>query len=486
MSKPASGGELLAQIHFAGFAVSPETLEIAEPANDKGPPRFGERPHAHAPGYIHACHECKWKLATWKKSEPTAVQWRTARCNSWRHAGPCARKKASEDYARIAEALAKHDRSSITYAVLTLDPSAWTGEGWEGFAKKRERREEAKHDKTAIGEAYKALCERWTVFAAAVKRKWGKFQYVSTVECHRSGWPHLNVVFVNDELAQEVSGEARRLHLWGRKSRGREAARRVFGDMLESAGFGRIAFIESALAIAESGTDQLAAYIAKLSGAAGGVWDGEKRGLTAAADDAPAGEVVHSIEGHTVGEVTKLSQAPTIAPSHFRRLRSSKGFLPPKRRDPDITGALFDEHGQEMGQSVGDRMLAAAKAADTLEAVRSVMEQTTRIDDKYRNRMNWIDDDGREVKLPQPRILRVLAATYEVLNAKLEGSLPLRNMLQAQDGPRIALAPLDGMALTSEADVHKWLGQVGPGMDRAVRTYTIGNRYYLPQEPKSP
>jgi hypothetical protein len=195
---------------------------------------------------------------------------------------------------------------------------------------------------------------------------------------------------------------------------------------------------------------------------------------------------VESIEGHTVGEVTKLSQAPTIAPSHFRRLRSSKGFLPPKRRDPDITGALFDEHGQEMGQSVGDRMLAAAKAADTLEAVQAVMDQTTKLDDKYRNRGKWIDEDGKEVKLPQPRILRVLSVTYEILNAKQEGRLPLVNMLQAQEGPRIALAPLEGMALASEADVHKWLGPVGPGMDRAVRKYKIGDRYYLPQEPKSP
>ena len=40
------------------------------------------------------------------------------------------------------------------------------------------------------------------------------------------------------------------------------------------------------------------------------------------------------------GEITKPSQAPVNAPLHFRRLRSSRGFLPPRRKNPELTGKL--------------------------------------------------------------------------------------------------------------------------------------------------
>jgi len=45
--------------------------------------------------------------------------------------------------------------------------------------------------------------------------------------------------------------------------------------------------------------------------------------------------------GGLPAEVTKTSQAPVNAPSHFRTLRSSKGFLPPRYKNPDVTGCLI-------------------------------------------------------------------------------------------------------------------------------------------------
>lgn len=469
------GAELLASIHSAGIAVGDHPVVAA---NDHGPTRHGSKPHATAPGYIHACHECKWKLATWQKTKPAEVTWRPARCFSWRHAGPCARAKAAEDYQRIKEALAKHERSNIVYAVLTLDPSAWTGEGWEAWHGdgKRPRREDATKDKHAITAAYKALVDRWSVFAKAVKRKWGELEYVATVECHRSGWPHLNVVFVCPDLAMETSLEAQRLRLWGRKSKGREVARRVFGDMLESAGFGPIAFLEQALPLEGDGkADRLAAYIAKLAGEAGGVWDGEKRGLTAPADDAPAGQQVLSIEGHTVGEIAKLSQAPTVAPAHFRRLRSSKGFLPPKRRDENLTGMLYDEAGRPLGHDRASRLLQAAMLADTPNAIAAVRKQAAILEEKNKIRRRNEDAHGNLIEPIQPKIVESLRVVFDVLDKRERGEPVLIDPVTPSS---VVLAPMEGLTLQTKDDMSQWLGTIaqGPGMAVATKKYrlTIG------------
>lgn len=468
-----SGAEILVAVQAAGFAIG-DHPEVT-PANDAGPPRHGAKPHATAPGYIHACHECKWKLATWQKTKPTEVTWRPARCYSWRHAGPCARAKAAEDYQRIKEALARHERQHIAYAVLTLDPSAWTGDGWEEWhgEGKRPRREGATKDANAIQAAYRALVDRWTVLSKAIRRRWDDFEYVATVECHRSGWPHLNVVFVCPSLAQEIELEARRLRLWGRKSKGREVARRVFGGMLESAGFGPIAFLEQALPLeGEDKADRLAAYIAKLAGDATGVWDGEKRGLCAPADDAPAGVVVHSIEGHTVGEISKLSQAPIIAPAHFRRLRSSKGFLPPKRRDENMTGALYDEAGRELGRDPTSRLLEAALRADTHHAIKAVRQQAAKIEDKWMIRRCNENSQGIPVEPVQPKIVRNLRQVFEVLDCKERGE-PV--MIDPVIPTGAILAPMEGRTMRSPDDMRRWLGDIahGPGMAEVGRRYRL-------------
>ena len=41
-----------------------------------------------------------------------------------------------------------------------------------------------------------------------------------------------------------------------------------------------------------------------------------------------------------IGELAKITQAPTNAPQKFRRLRSGKGFLPKPRKNLEWTGAL--------------------------------------------------------------------------------------------------------------------------------------------------
>lgn len=498
------GSAIAQSLHAAGHALSGETLVCdpsAEPANRC---RHGAKPHPCDPNYIHACHEQRWKLATWRKSQPTAISWKPARCYSWRHDGPCRKAKASEDYARIKEALEKQERDLITYAVITLDPSAWTGEGWakiqkkDGRIEKRPRREGAKEDQAAIGASYRALADRWGQFAKALKREYGNFSYVSTVEQHRSGWPHMNVIFVNEKLAKHVKAEGARLREWGRKSKGREVAKKVFGDLLERAGFGRIAFLEPALARSDddNGVDRLAAYIAKLAGDPGAAWDGKARGLLSAADDAPAGHVVESIEGRTVAEISKFSQAPTRAPAHFRRLRSSKGFLPPKHRDEDVTGELFDESGRPVASDPVARIRKAAINADTREACENVMRQASALEDRHRERSNAtsmgfmaaiakvdleIDED---FVCRQSKMAIGLAPILDYLEKKLAGLNPSMDVkTDERVPPGHHIAPADGVTLKSAADVELWIGQVGPGMQHSVKKYKLGNRFFLPQDP---
>lgn len=444
----------------------------------------GSKPHICDPAYIHACHEVRWRLATWRKSSPDVVSWRPARCHSWRHGGPCALSRAAQDYARIKEALARQPREEVSYLVLTLDPSAWTADGWLGFDRRlgRVRRDDAKSDKGAISAAYAALSARWRVLAQNMRREWGKFEYVSTIEQHRSGWPHLNVVLVSRELAGDVVAFSERRKVWSRKARGRDVARSVFGDMLERSGFGPVAFIEPAGSLTANGVDRLAAYIAKLAGAVGSVWDGADRGTGLAN--------VFPIDGKIVGEVVKLSQAPIRAESHFRRIRSSKGFLPAKAKDEDVTGALFDERGRRIGAMPGARMVAAALAADTTEGVAAVAVQLAAADDKYRNRGGYVEDEHGVLYPPrQPRIIARIDYAFAVLDAKRSGRpVPPDPAEGAEPGGRkgsVVLAPMEGATIGNPAAIGLWLGPLGPGMAGPGRRYRIGSRSYAPPESES-
>lgn len=353
---------------------------------------------------------------------------------SWRHAGPCARAKASQDYSRIKTALARYDRQHIVYMVLTLDPSAWTGEGWAGWAGKTpERRADANLDANAITASYLALRDRWRQLAKAMRKRWGDFQYVSTVESHRSGWPHLNVVVVCPAMAADIQEKHKNLQGWGRKSAGREAARLAFGNILQRTGFGYIAFAESALAKEEDGEDRLAAYISKLAGETGTPWDGQARGLIATADDAPVGASVHSIEGQVVGEIAKLSQAPVRAPEHFRRLRSSKGFLPPVEKNEDLTGALFDEKNEPIGRDQGDEMIQAAMRCDTQQAREDLLEQIGHLVDKNQNRIVISNEQGELMRAKQSKMVKKLQRATRILENRDAKQL-LAAAIAAKDG----------------------------------------------------
>jgi hypothetical protein len=143
-----------------------------------------------------------------------------------------------------------------------------------------------------------------------VKQGWADFksQWVATVESHRSSWPHINFVIHCPELAAELAASYAKRRARGMSHRN---ATLLDGELLHiamSTGWG-------AQSVAERGDsiDALVAYIAKLAGNA----------------------------DQTMAELAKLSQVPVAAKQGFRRLRSGKGFLPPRRKNPDYTGTLI-------------------------------------------------------------------------------------------------------------------------------------------------
>ncbi len=223
--------------------------------------------------YIKACHEGRWHLSLSKFDGKTGVVTQDVRvpfkCHSWRHEGDCRRWIASQNYARLNEALGRYQDGAISFMVLTLDPRKWK-DRWQAFEE---------------------LVQRWRAFAKWIKRNYGYEGYCSTVEVHRSGWPHLNVVLVSPRLGHGLEED-------------QDGVRRELVAAAVRCGFGSSLHVEKA-----KSREAVAGYAVKV---AGEVEQCAKEG----------------VGGQMVGEVVKLSQLPTEAPAHFRRLRSSRGFLP--------------------------------------------------------------------------------------------------------------------------------------------------------------
>jgi hypothetical protein len=106
-----------------------------------------------------------------------------------------------------------------------------------------------------------------------------------------------------------------------------EVAQRTFWEKhLLAVGFGRRSWIERA-----ESTGEAIGYITKVAG-----------------HHEQSVRRMGKRVARTTGEIVKLTQLPMNAPSRFRRLRAGKGFLPPRRKNPAVTGTLlrrtFDRH----------------------------------------------------------------------------------------------------------------------------------------------
>lgn len=241
--------------------------------------------------WMQACEHGRWHLRL--KHKLTGLEKRVCfKCRSWRHAGECARFVAARDFARISEAFERETAENCTYLVLTLDQQSEAERGLTPF------------------EAYRTVTRRFQTFRQWLVRNYGAATYVATVEQHRTGWPHLNVVVSCAGFAAAIRAEKRK----------DGTAPGWLKSAAVRAGFGWKAWAE-----APRDLEQLAGYMVKLA---------HRESLT--------------------GEVVKTSQLPIAAPHGTRRLRSSRAFLPPATtKTGEFTGELL-KHSLAQAQLIDD------------------------------------------------------------------------------------------------------------------------------------
>lgn len=210
------------------------------------------------------------------------------RCRNYR-CRRCSASVAYSDFTRIEAAAVSRDR--WLYVVLTFDPS----------------------DFATPWEAYKAAGRLWDVrLRRALERAYGRLDYLQTFERHRNGWPHVNLLMRSEALLEAVDAEGVELRpVDPRNPRTCRVARFPrwrpwLARAAPAMGFGRRVWVE----VVED-TSAMAAYLTKVAGEL-------CRAYLKAGDQRPIG-----------------------APRHWRRIRASRGLLPPRPKGaPDWTGVL--------------------------------------------------------------------------------------------------------------------------------------------------
>lgn len=244
---------------------------------------------------------------TWKKAAPDLKSRSPYKCRNWRCPGAdreCAKHEQHVTYARMKEGIERDqlDGRGFVFAVLTLDREGHFSDG----KKRWQNSDEAYAALSRMTRKFFERLRRW--MKRAGMRPLGR-EWVATVEAHRSGWPHVNILLWSPELADYVERE-----------------QVFYADTWQKAGFSATQFPPVLLELARSshwGTratiervrsqDAVLNYVAKLAGEA----------------------------GQAMSEVAKLTQLPLNAPTRFRRLRSGKGWLPPRRKSVDGTGSIM-------------------------------------------------------------------------------------------------------------------------------------------------
>jgi hypothetical protein len=131
--------------------------------------------------------------------------------------------------------------------------------------------------------AYRYICDSLKKLRKRMERKYGEVTYLRIVEQHKDKYPHVNFVFHCDAIFEEFS-DAKSLNTW---------TKRWFTENARECGFGvnhKASYVKSSAAVSK--------YMAKAA--------------------------INS-------ELSKTSQIPLYAPSHFRRLGATRGLLPPRK-----------------------------------------------------------------------------------------------------------------------------------------------------------
>lgn len=146
-------------------------------------------------------------------------------------------------------------------------------------------------------EAYKRIWRKWQSLRQWIQRsfKGGKLEYIALVEQHKDGWPHVNILVYLPAFVAAAQAD------W-------QTLRRKVNKAAIRCGFGLHFWLEPVRSNAA-----IAGYFVKLC-----------------------------------HEVAKITQSPVEAPRRFRRLRASRGLLPPVHKNPDLTGMLATKPKEEI------------------------------------------------------------------------------------------------------------------------------------------
>jgi hypothetical protein len=161
----------------------------------------------------------------------------------------------------------------------------------------------------------------WDLLRKKLTWRYDAIAYIQTWERHKKGGCHANLVMGNPQIFHQVKEDWK---AWRRNT---------LIPLAVAAGFGPVAWVE----LCDGETGRLAGYLTKL-----------------------AAELTDS---------AGKNQVPVDAPPHFRRIRASRGILPPKP-DTDLTGELakipvpeysYNKSGQYQGCGLVGEPITAKK-----------------------------------------------------------------------------------------------------------------------------
>jgi len=264
-------------------------------------------------------------------------------CNSWR-CDVCRRHEAAVLFARLRDAAVRPDLDprGWCFLVLTLDRNEWAdvNSAYRGLSKLTNR-------------TLKRIGRRWGPVSRTEKSGRAKKervvralgnQWIAVVEAHRSGWPHMNLFVWCPELAELLEQEQqdtlqdpqirdaheRSIALW-------RARRRLPPEAVGPRFAGELP--DELRQVARKATVARGELLALLVGCGWGYQSTAERARDVESVLA-YGTKLAGMHDDSLGELAKVTQAPLCAPARFRRFRCGKGFLPPRRSNPEVTGCM--------------------------------------------------------------------------------------------------------------------------------------------------
>lgn len=350
-------------------------------ARAKALPRQHVELDRNVPKHVRHCYETgarDWWIYVWKKENPAVKTRIPYQCQSWR-CPTCQRHESHVLFARIKEAFAGLDPRGFCFLVMTLDREGYySGKPWADAAT-------AFAQLSTMSRNFLKRLWRWvaveygeetwrTTPTGKRRRAWvyhdqhpehrARYtsRWVSTVEAHRSGWPHLNVIIHCPELADRLRAQEAQLADEGQHRLDRRLLQGELAGHAQDVGWGVMCTAEAA-----RDAERAAGYAVKVAGKAEA----------------------------TAGEIAKLTQLPHEAPWRFRRLRSGRGFLPPRRKNPEVTGTLVRRILQPDGTF--NVLPLHRPPAESLDQVVSVCYSEEHLCDEEHAAKHWNQTIGRRV-----------------------------------------------------------------------------------------